>query len=74
MFWRFLGQCVYLVLVLPVVWVWIGMEIFWLFSVSVCMVGTVSFAMTVPAFVCYLLMLSSKRVKCGDRAVIGIWV
>ena len=35
---------------------------------------TVSFGMEVPDFVCYLLRLSSGRVKCGDRYVFGIWV
>ena len=50
------------------------MEMFWLFSVSLRRMGTVSFGMTVPAFVRYLLMLSSGSVECGASDVFGLWV
>ena len=36
--------------------------------------GYISFGMEVPEFVHSLLMLCSGRVKCGARAVFGIWV
>ena len=34
----------------------------------------VPFGMVVPAFAGSLSMLSSGRVKCGDRDMFGIWV
>ena len=60
-------------LVLPILWVWMGLEMFWLFSVSVCRMGAVSFGMSVLVFVRYLFMLSSGKMKCGDRTVFGVW-
>ena len=36
--------------------------------------GALPFGMAVPSFVGSLSMLSSWRVKCGDRGVFGIWV
>ena len=61
-------------LVFPVVWVWIVLYMFQLFSVSVWNTGYVSFGMTVPVFVRSLLMLYDGREKFGDRAMFGIWV
>ena len=50
------------------------MEMFWLFSISVWRMVTVSFGMMAPAFICSLLILYSGRVKCGDSDVFGVWV
>ena len=47
---------------------------FCLFSVSFWRMVSISFGMAVPEFFHSLLMLSSVRVKCGDRSVFGIWV
>ena len=73
-FCRVLGQCISFVLILPVYWVWIVLEMFWFFNVSVWNMGSVSFGMAVPTFVQSLLVLFSGRVKCGARDVFGIWV
>ena len=42
-FWRVLGQCISLVLVFYVDWVCIVLKMFWLFSVSICTMGSVIF-------------------------------
>ena len=73
-FWRILGECVSLVLVFPVVWVWIVLNMLWLFYVSLWRMVTVSFDLVVPAFIFCLLMLYSRRLKCGSRVVYGIWI
>ena len=58
-----LGRVHFIGVGFPVIWICIVMEMFWLFSVSVCRMFTVSFGAAVPEFARFLLMFSSGRVK-----------
>ena len=61
-FWRALGECIFLVLIFLDVWIWIVLVIFWLFSVSVCVrMGTVYSDVEFPASLRSLLTFFSGR-------------